>query len=77
MKMTIPSANEGEEPHSIAIEVVIEVNNAGIYTVEDGNLKFELVATKVLVGSGEEMTEMGNFAPTTFAFNLFKSPIYV
>ncbi len=76
MSMTIPSAIEGEEALTINIEVAIDAKSIGIYTVDDGNLKFELVATKVLVGSGEEMTEMDNFAPTTFAFDLFQNRIY-
>ncbi|MGN0229791.1 MAG: DUF4840 domain-containing protein [Muribaculaceae bacterium] len=76
MSMIFPSAIEGEEPQSIAIEVTIEANNSGIYYTADGNMKFELVATKVLVGTDEEMTEMGNFEATTFVFDLFQNRIY-
>ncbi|MGM9778680.1 MAG: DUF4840 domain-containing protein, partial [Prevotella sp.] len=75
LAITMPAANEGEEPQTMNIEVEIEVAEEGKYTVEGGNLSFAISATKVFLGEGESKVEFPGFTPTRFAFNLNQNKV--
>lgn len=69
LTVNIPAAKEGEEVAATVVEVeVVAGENAG-YAVADGNLKFHIAATKVMLGEGEQQQELP-LAPTTFHFDM-------
>lgn len=70
LNVTIPATNEGEEAQTLAIEVKVEAGEKAGYAVEDGNMKFHIGATKVMIGEGEQQMELPGFVPTTFYFDM-------
>lgn len=71
LTVTMPAENEGEEAQSLVVEVQVEAGekNAG-YAVEDGNLKFNIDVTKVMLGEGEDQQEFTGFVPTSLHFDM-------
>ena len=71
LTVTMPAGNEGEESQSLVIEVqVVAGETDGVYAVENGNLKFNIDATKVMLGEGENQQEFTGFIPTSFHFDM-------
>lgn len=71
LSVVLPSSEENEEakPLLIEVKVVAEGEEPG-YAVEGANLKFHFAAAEVLLGEGEEQTQLPNFPLTTFSFNM-------
>lgn len=69
LSVTIPSSTE-EEPQALQIEVKVEANNNAMYSVEKGNLKFDIHATEVLLGEGEEQILLDNFEPISMGIEM-------
>ena len=69
LSVTIPSSTE-EEPQALQIEVKVEANNNAMYAVEKGNLKFDIHATEVLLGEGEEQIPLDNFEPISMGIEM-------
>ena len=71
LTVTMPAENEGEEAQSLVVEVkVVAGEKKAGYAVENGNLKFNIDATKVMLGEGEEQQEFTGFVPTSFHFDM-------
>lgn len=71
LTLTMPAENEGEEAQSLAVEVqVVAGEKKAGYAVENGNLKFYIDVTKVMLGEGEEQQEFTDFVPTSFHFDM-------
>lgn len=71
LTVTMPAENEGEEAASLVVEVEIVAGGTNAeYTVNNGNLKFSIDATKVMLGEGEEQQEFTEFVPTSFHFDM-------
>lgn len=69
LSVTIPSSTE-ENPQALQIEVKVEANNNAMYAVEEGNLKFDIHATEVLLGEGEGQVPLDNFEPISMRINM-------
>lgn len=69
LSVTIPSSTE-EEPQALQIEVKIETNNNAMYAIENGNMKFDIFATEVLLGEGEEQIPLEGFKPIGMNINM-------
>lgn len=69
LSVTIPSSAEGEV-QPLQIEVKVEADNNATYAVENGNMKFDISATEVLLGEGEEQLPLENFKPISMIFNM-------
>lgn len=71
LTVTMPAENEGEEAQSLVVEVeVVAGEKKAGYAVENGNLKFNIDATKVMLGEGEDRQEFTGFVPTSFHFDM-------
>lgn len=75
LTVNIPSAKEDVEAATTVVEVLVEAGENAGYAVEDGNLKFHIAATKVMLGEGEQQQELVDFVPTTFHFDMNQSRI--
>lgn len=69
LSVTIPSSTE-ENPQALQIEVKVEANNNAMYAVEEGNLKFDIHATEVLLGEGEGQVPLDNFEPISMRIDM-------
>lgn len=69
LSVTIPSSTE-ENPQALQIEVKVEANNNAMYAVEEGNLKFDIHATEVLLGEGEGQVPLDNFEPINMRIDM-------
>lgn len=76
LTVTMPAENEGEEAQSLVVEVQVAAGEkkAG-YAIENGNLKFYIDATKVMLGEGEDRQEFTGFVPTSFHFDMNQNRI--
>lgn len=71
LTVTMPAENEGEEAQSLVVEVqVVAGEKVSCYEVENGNLKFYIDATKVMLGVSEDRQEFTGFVPTSFHFDM-------
>lgn len=71
LTVTMPAENEGEETQSLAVEVqVVAGEKKAGYAVKNGNLKFYIDVTKVMLGEGEDQQEFTGFVPTSFHFDM-------
>lgn len=73
LKLTVamPTENEDEEAQSLVIEVqVVAGEKQAAYAVKNGNLKFYIDVTKVMLGEGENQQEFTDFVPTSFHFDM-------
>lgn len=76
LTVTMPAENEGEEAQSLVVEVeVVAGEKKAGYAVENGNLKFNIDATKVMLGEGEDRQEFTGFVPTSFHFDMNQSRV--
>lgn len=69
LAVTLPSETE-EEAKPLIIEVKVEAEKDGGYSVENANMNFSFVAAKVLLGEGENQQELPDFKPITCNFNM-------
>lgn len=69
LSVTIPSSTE-ENPQALQIEVKVEANNNAMYAIEEGNLKFDIHATEVLLGEGEGQVPLDNFEPISMRIDM-------
>ena len=72
LNVTVPS-DGGDDAASLVVEVEVEADAVGKYSVETGNLKFAFSAVKVMLGEGESQTELPSFTPTSFSFDMDKN----
>lgn len=71
LTVTMPAENEGGEAQSLIVEVqVVASEKKAGYSLENGNLKFCIDATKVMLGEGEDQLEFTGFVPTSFHFDM-------
>ena len=71
LTVTMPAENEGVDAQSLVVEVqVVAGEKKAGYAVENGNLKFSIDATKVMLGEGEDRQEFTGFVPTSFYFDM-------
>lgn len=71
LTVTMPAENEGKKAQSLVVEVqVVAGEKESCYEVENGNLKFYIDATKVMLGVGEDRQEFTGFVPTSFHFDM-------
>lgn len=75
LTVNIPAAKDGEDAAATVVEVQVTAGENAGFAVEDGNLKFHIAATKVLLGEGEQQQELPNFVPTTFHFDMNQNRI--
>ena len=75
LTVNIPAAKDGEEAAATVVEVQVAAGENAGYAVADGNLKFHIAATKVMLGEGEQQQELPNFVPTTFHFDMHQNRI--
>lgn len=75
LTVNIPAAKDGEDAAATVVEVQVAAGENAGFAVEDGNLKFHIAATKVLLGEGEQQQELPNFVPTTFHFDMNQNRI--
>lgn len=66
---------EGEEAQTMAIEVKVTASDNAEYGVEESKLKFDITATEVMLGEGEEQVALPGFNPTTFSFELNQNKV--
>lgn len=71
LAIEIPTPAEGT-PLILNIEVKVAAEQIGNYELETSNLKFKFSATEVAFVNGEDRTEIEDFKPTTFDFDLKK-----
>ena len=50
--------------------IIMKLNPEPLKLVENGNLKFNIDATKVMLGEGENQQEFTGFIPTSFHFDM-------
>lgn len=76
LTVTMPAENEGGEVQSLVVEVQVAAGEkkAG-YAVDNGNLKFNIDAIKVMLGEGEGRQEFTGFVPTSFHFDMNQNRI--
>lgn len=76
LTVTMPAETEGEEAQSLVVEVQVAAGEkkAG-YAIENGNLKFYIDVTKVMLGEGEDRQEFTGFVPTSLHFNMNQNRI--
>lgn len=74
LDITIPSSDGGEDA-KLSVNVKVEVETTGKYSVETGDLKFNITATEVKLGEGDNQTALPTFSPTTFKFDLDKDAV--
>ena len=72
LKLTVemPASQESADAQTLIVEVLIEAGEQAGYNVEEANVKFSIVATKVMLGEGDEQQELGDFVATTFQFDM-------
>lgn len=71
LSLTMPAENEGEQAQSLVVEVqVVAGEKQSEYEINNGNLKFYIDATKVMLGEGENQQEFTDFVPTSFHFDM-------
>ena len=76
LTVTMPAENEGEEAQSLVVEVQVAAGEkkAG-YAIENGNLKFYIDVTKVMLGEDEDRQEFTGFVPTSLHFDMNQNRI--
>lgn len=76
LTMTMPAENEGGEAQSLVVEVqVVAGEKKAGYAIENGNLKFYIDVTKVILGEGEDRQEFTGFVPTSLHFDMNQNRI--
>ncbi len=70
LAVEIPSTQEDADTPSLIVEVQIKAGEDAVYDVEDANVKFNITATKVLLGEGDDQQELGDFVPKAFQFDM-------
>ncbi|WP_262435796.1 hypothetical protein [Jilunia laotingensis] len=53
----------------------VEPGEVAGYAVESANMKFNFVATEILLGEGEEQNALPDFTPTTFNFDMNQNKV--
>lgn len=75
LTVNIPTQQEGDETPALIVEVSVEAGEEGVYNVKDANVKFNITATKVMLGEGDGQQELSDFVPTTFQFDMNQSKV--
>lgn len=71
LKLTVDlSADTEEEAQPLQIEVTVEAGTQGAYAVESGHAAFDITATEVLLGEGENQTPLEGFNAINLQFDL-------
>ena len=71
LTVTMPAENEGKKAQSLVAEVqVVAGEKESCYEVENGNLRFYIDATKVMLGVSEDRQEFTGFVPSSFHFDM-------
>lgn len=69
LSVSLPSDTE-EEAQPLQIEVTVEAGAQGAYAVESGHAAFDITATEVLLGEGENQTPLEGFNAINLQFDL-------
>lgn len=73
LSLTLPAETESEEVSTLNIEVKVEPLDGANYELESTNLKFQIIASEVLLGEGEQQSALPGFMPINLDFKMQKN----
>lgn len=69
LALTMPSGEDGKDS-TLVVEVKVECGQDGKYSVDSGNMKFDISATEVLLGEGDSQEPLSGFEPMDMRFDM-------
>ncbi|MGM9802641.1 MAG: DUF4840 domain-containing protein [Muribaculaceae bacterium] len=71
LNISIPA--DDEQVQTLTVTVEVSASSNATYTATDGKMQFAISVDKVLLGTGDQQTELPNYSPLNLSFDMSQS----